>query len=179
MVSFIRRNHAPRWAALAWIGLATATPAICGPHEHGVIHMDIVVEGKRLQVAVMAPLESLLGYERAPRDGAEKAAAASLLEQLRSAATVIELNDQAQCKAGAPVITAPMLEGKVPAKAMHADLKAEYAFECTSPERLQTAQINLFGVSKRISRVQVQLAGPNGQSQSTLRRNKRQLKLIK
>lgn len=179
MLSFLRKNAVRPSVTMIWLGLVAAMPTLAGPHEHGVVHMNIAIEGKRIQVDMTAPLESLLGYERAPRDGAEKAAAAKMLEQLRSAAAVIEFDSQGQCKADAPTISAPTLEGKADAKAAHSDLQAKYGFECTGAQNLQTAQINLFDVSRRISRVQVQVAGPQGQSQSTLRRNKRQLKLSK
>jgi hypothetical protein len=42
---------------------------------------------------------------------------------------------------------------------------------------LREIDVTLFDVSRRISRVKAQIAGPQGQTQSVLRRNKRQLKL--
>ncbi len=152
--------------------------AWAGPHEHGVVHMTIAIEGANVQLALRAPQESLLGYERAPREGSEKQQAAKLIEQMRSAESVIQWNAQAQCKSTSASVSAPGLQGKAEAGG-HADIEAQYRFECGQAAQLRSAQVPLFELSRRISRVQVQVAGPQGQSQSTLRRNRREFQIGK
>ena len=58
-------------------------------------------------------------------------------------------------------------------------IEAQYRFECGQAAQLRSAQVPLFELSRRISRVQVQVAGPQGQSQSTLRRNRREFQIGK
>ena len=89
--------------------------AWAGPHEHGVVHMTLAIEGPIVQLALRAPQESLLGYERAPREGTEKQQADKLIEQLRVAESVIQWNAQAQCKASSASVSAPGLQGKTQA----------------------------------------------------------------
>ena len=59
----------------AWAGKA---------HEHGALKLDIAVEGTTLSIGMEAPLDNLLGFERAPRTDAERKAAADVLTRLRS-----------------------------------------------------------------------------------------------
>ena len=164
--------HLPTLLALAW-----PVAAVAGPHEHGVARMNLAIDGQQVQVSILVPLESLLGYERAPRDATEKAQAAALLERLKQAQEVIVTPAAAQCRpAQAAQLKAPLLEGQGGAQ-QHGDLDGLYQLVCAQPSELRTLEVSLFEVSRRISRVQVQVAGPKGASQTTLRRNKRQIKL--
>jgi hypothetical protein len=122
--------------------------AWAGPHEHGVVHMTIAIEGANVQLALRAPQESLLGYERAPREGSEKQQAAKLIEQMRSAESVIQWNAQAQCKSTSASVSAPGLQGKAEAGG-HADIEAQYRFECGQAAQLRSAQVPLFELSRR------------------------------
>lgn len=165
-------------AALALAASLMAAPASAGPHEHGVAHMNLAIEGSKLEIAVKVPLESLLGYERAPRTDAEKAAAAAVLERFRQTQPVLALPAQAQCRQAAPAeVKAPLIEGRAGSGSGHGDLEASYQLQCGQVGELRNIDVTLFDVSKGISRVKAQVAAPQGQSQSVLRRNKRQLKL--
>lgn len=156
--------------------LALSAPVFAGPHEHGVAHMDIALEGNSLQVSVKVPLESLLGYERAPRSAAEKAAAAALLDRFRTGQPVLALPSQAHCKEAATAqVKAPLIEGQ--SGGDHGDLQAQYRFECAQVGELRHIDVTLFDLATGIKRVRAQIIGPKGQSQSVLRRNKRQLQL--
>lgn len=159
-------------------GLTAINPAFAGPHEHGVAHMNLAIEGNSLQISVKVPLESLLGYERAPRTDAERAAATALLERLKQTQPVLALPDKAQCRESAPAqVKAPLLEGPSGTASGHGDLEAQYRLQCAQTGELRQMDVTLFDVAKGISRVKAQVVGPQGQSQSVLRRNKRQIKL--
>jgi hypothetical protein len=162
----------PTLLALVW-----PLAALAGPHEHGVARMNVAIDGQQVQVSIQVPLESLLGYERAPRDANEKAQAMAMLERLKQAQEVVVTPPAAQCRpVEAAQITAPLIEGKGSAD-KHGDLNGQYKLVCAQPAELGTLEVSLFEVSRRISRVQVQVAGPKGASQTVLRRNKRQVKL--
>ena len=119
-------NRTARQAG-ACLGLVAGlyASAWAGPHEHGVVHMTVAIEGTIVQLALRAPQESLLGYERAPREGTEKQQADKLIEQMRVAESVIEWNAQAQCKATSASVNAPGLQGKAQAGG-HVDIEAQY-----------------------------------------------------
>lgn len=156
--------------------LVASGSALAGPHEHGVAHMDIALEGGSLHISIKVPLESLLGYERAPRNAAEKAAASALLDRFKKGQPVLALPGQAQCKEAAPAqVKAPLIEGQ--SSGDHGDLQAQYRLECAQAGELRKVDVTLFDLSPGIKRVRAQVIGAKGQSQSVLRRNKRQLQL--
>ena len=46
-------------------------------HEHGRLRLAIAIDGEQLSIALEAPLDSLVGFERAPRTDAERRSAAA------------------------------------------------------------------------------------------------------
>jgi hypothetical protein len=55
-----------------WLVFA-AWPAQAGPHEHGVAHLNVAIDGQRVTLSFQIPMESLLGHERAPKSPQEQA----------------------------------------------------------------------------------------------------------
>lgn len=76
---------------------------------------------------------------------------------------------------------APVLEpGATPAaRDEHADLDAAYEFTCAKPDELRTLDVGLFDAYKRIERIDVQVAGPKGQTKVTLKRPARKVPLVR
>jgi hypothetical protein len=162
-------------------------------HEHGVLKLDVAIEGNKLTIAMEAPLDNLLGFERAPRTDAERKAAADVLARLRSpdkGAPLFVADAAAQCSLSKAEVSAPVLEptAKTDTKAdtktgsansEHADLDADYEFNCAQPGELRSLDVGLFDAYKRIQRIEVQVAGPKGQTKVTLKRPARSVKLVR
>jgi hypothetical protein len=166
-------------------------------HEHGVVRLDVSIEGPQLSIAMTAASDNWLGFERAPRTDAERKAAAEVLTRLRNpsqGAPLFAPNAQAQCQLAQAEVSAPVLEPAAkpaaapaappppaPAKggAEHADLEASYSFQCAQPAQLRTLDLGLFEAYKRIQRIEVQVAGPKGQAKVTLRRPARSVTLTR
>lgn len=153
-------------------------------HEHGALKLDVAIEGNKLTIAMEAPLDNLLGFERAPRTDAERKAAAGVLARLRSpnqGTPLFALDTAAQCTVGTAEVQAPVLEpgAKSAPKDEHADLDASYVFTCSKPDALRTLDVGLFDAYKRIQRIDVQVAGPKGQSKLTLKRPARKVLLVR
>jgi hypothetical protein len=184
---------APRrvWRALwLWL-LLTGTGVQAGPHVHGVAAIDIAVEGRALVVLVDVPLDSLVGFERAPRTAVERRAAADALARMRDASAWLGPDAAARCRLGEVRVQAPVLEA-VPSAATpaprdsaagrddtHADLQAEVRFDCDEPGQLTSLRVGLADVFKRIRRIDVQVAGPQGQSRAVLRGAARTVRLVR
>ncbi len=73
------------------ITLAVAPSASAGcawaagkAHEHSALKPDAAIGGNKLTIAMEAPLDNLLGFERAPRTDTQRKAAADVLARLRS-----------------------------------------------------------------------------------------------
>jgi len=191
---------------VACMALATATAHAGKAHEHGVVRLDVSVEGSTLNIDMLAPLDNWLGFERAPRTDAERKAAAEVLARLRNpqqGAPLFATDAGAQCQLTLAEVSAPVLEpGAKPAAKTgaapvtpaaapkpaptpspkgdeHADLEARYTFQCAQPGQLRTLDLGLFDAYKRIQRIHVQVVGPKGQSKVTLRRPARSVALTR
>lgn len=184
------------WARRAGRALVLALPlatagALAGPHVHGVAAIDIAVEGRALVVLLDMPLDSVVGFERAPRTAAERRAAADALAKLRDASAWLAPDAAAGCRPGEVRVQAPVLEAAPPAPSSapkapagghddtHADLQAEVRFDCEAPGQLKTLRVGLADAFKRVRRIDVQVAGPQGQSKSVLRGAARVVRLAK
>ncbi|HMR69005.1 MAG TPA: DUF2796 domain-containing protein, partial [Rubrivivax sp.] len=61
----------------------------------------------------------------------------------------------------------------------HADLDATYTFACAQPARLATLEVGLFDAFRRVERVEVQAALPQGQRKAVLRRSAKVVQLAR
>lgn len=140
------------------------------PHRHGVVSLSATLEGQVLSLDLQAPLDSLLGFERAPRTAAERAGAAALLDQLDPGSLLFQANPEAGCVPTRADVKAAVLQGSMPPVGGHADLEAAYQFRCERPEQLASIRHGLFGAFRRIQRIEVQFALPAGQGRRVLKR---------
>lgn len=169
-------------AASMLVALTAGTPpaAIAGrAHEHGVVRLDVTIEGDRLGVAAEMPLDALLGFERAPRTEAERRAAAAVLARLRAPGALFAADAAAECALIRAEVAAPVLEGAARPVDGHADLDAQFEFRCARPAHLRTLDVALFDAFPRVQRIVVQIAAPQGQSKTTLRRPARSVGLVR
>jgi hypothetical protein len=170
--------------AVALCGGAGTAWAAGKAHEHGALKLDVAIDGNKIAFAMEAPLDSLLGFERAPRTDAERKAAADVLTRLRSpdkGTPLFVMDAAAQCTLGKAEVRAPVLEpgAKPTSKDAHADLDASYEFTCAKPDELRTLDVGLFDAYKRTQRIDVQVAGPKGQVKVTLKRPARKVRLVR
>ena len=159
------------------VGAASAAKV----HSHGVMKLGVAVDGSDVTIVVQMPLDSLVGFERAPRTDAERKDAAAALEKMRDGAALFRLDAAAQCALASAKVVAPALEqpGQSAASKEHADLDASYVFQCAQPSRLASLDVLLFDAFKRIDRIDVQAVLPQGQSKAVLRRSARVLRLTR
>lgn len=158
---------------------AAASGAGAGPvHDHGAARLDVALDGAVLTIALEMPLDSLVGFERAPRTPAERQAATAALARLRDGAALFKPDLAAQCTLQAAEVSAPVLESPgAAASGGHADLDAEYRFQCAQPTRLGAIEVRLFETFRRLERLDVQAALPAGQRKARLSRSQSTLRL--
>jgi hypothetical protein len=125
-----------------------------------------------------------VGFEHRPRTPAQRKDATEALALMNDVARLIQPVAAAGCVAAAPQVDAtplqPVEQGQAAAKeAAHADLEATYTFTCAKPEALAALQLGLFDSFKRIQRIEVQVAGPQGQRKQALRRPAREVRLTR
>jgi hypothetical protein len=163
-------------ALVAVLGVAAAQAAP-GAHQHGVARLSVAVDAAQLTIVLDAPLEALLGFERKPRNDAERQAAAALLARLRDGGALFTPDAEAGCQPGAVTIDAPVLAPGARADGEHADLQAQFEFRCARPQALRSLDQRLFDAFGRLQRIEVQLAGARTQAKATLQRPQRKLPL--
>lgn len=161
-----------RRAAVA-LALATAAAAHAAPaHEHGVGQLAAAVEGEALTLAFELPLDSLLGYERAPRSAAEKQAAAQVIDRLRRVADMVRPDPAARCELSDVTLVSAVLGlgGGAISTDEHADLDATYTFRCRDIARLAQIELPLMTAFPRLGRIEAQIVAAKGQGKQTLKR---------
>lgn len=158
--------------ALAAVAAAAASAAAAPPHEHGVAQLDVAVEAARVTLTLVLPLDSLLGFEHAPRTDGEKAALDTALARLNAAAKLFYIDSAAGCQPSRTELRSGLLAlgGATPAKDGHEDLEASYEFACKDGFKAGFVETGLFEAFARLQRVDVQAVTRKGQMKATLRR---------
>ena len=168
----------------AGVALLFAAAGACaaGAHEHGVVKLDVAVEGSRVVIEIDSPLDNLLGFEHAPRSDAEREKADAMLKKLRDAAQLFRIDGNAGCTLGAVDLrSAPLQLGKKPAAAndTHGDLEGSFEFKCKAGAKAAFLEVGLFDAFPQIKRIDLQVATPKGQMKATLRRPSTRVMLVR
>ena len=145
-----------------FFGLTATFTQAAPAHVHGEARMEISVDREQLVVALEIPLESLLGFERAPRNASEKEAVQGMATKLKDAGKVLMPSAAAQCIATGVTLESPVLSGK-PEPGGHNDMDARYTWRCAKPEALREIATGLFGDFSKLRLISVEFAGPQGQ----------------
>jgi len=167
--------------------LAFATPAAAQAHKahsHGVAQLEVAIDGPTIKLKLESPLDSLLGFERAPRNDAERDRVRVMAQALRSGPFVPTA--AARCRLERvslrSAVLAPELLGESGPAAggkaddEHVDLDAGFVYRCEDPKALAGVDVMLFDHFKRLRRVDTQVAGPKGQAALKLTAKSRQIR---
>jgi hypothetical protein len=158
----------PAALLLAVVHTAAAEPA----HSHGSARLDIAVEASKISIEFESPLDSLLGFERAPRTARERQQADAMVAALKAAQTLFKIDAAGQCQLARVELTSAALRLGQPSKAEeagHADIDGSFEFTCADATKAAHIELGLFQFA-RLHRLDVQLATPKGQSKRTLKR---------
>lgn len=158
----------------AWLLGCLAAPAMAAhdhhahhhAHVHGVAKLEVAVEGGRIDLRLESPLETLVGFERAPRTDQERAAVARMHQAMKQADKLFAPTAAAGCKLVSVEVEAPVLEGK--AAGEHGDLDAAFRFTCAQPGRLTGMEVRLADHFPGMRRVDAQVVSAKGQSATKL-----------
>ncbi|WP_300452388.1 DUF2796 domain-containing protein [Accumulibacter sp.] len=158
-------------------------------HVHGVAELNVDVDKDTLRIALESPLDSLLGFERAPKGDKELDKVRRLASQLRQADKLFVPTPGAGCKLEKikleSAVLDPVLLGEAPvaaaspapaparapqpgAKPAHAELDAEFVFRCAQPAALQGLEVKLFDAFPGYRQIRAQVLTVKRQSAATL-----------
>ncbi len=159
-----------------------------GAHVHGLMRMDVALQAQTLTVQIEAPLDTVLGFEHAPRTSAQRSAADALIKRLNEDKTLVRPATAAMCSltqttvdAGAlvrmdnppankpPADKAPTDKAPVSKKDedAHANISIAYEFTCAQVDKLDSITLGLFDAFKRLQKIEAQVTTPQGQSKQT------------
>lgn len=151
-------------------------------HTHGVVALDVAVDADTLIVRLEAPLDSLVGFERAPRTPAERQRADAAVDTLKAGHALLRVDPAAGCTPGAVQLESEALglgekksQGRDPHPGEHADLDATYTFKCERAADARFIELGLFKAFPAIRTVNAQVAAPQGQFKRTLGRSNARL----
>ena len=138
-------------------------------HQHGLGHLDLVLEGQQLILELLIPAEDLLGFEHAPQTPEQQVQLNDLLATLEQPAKLFALPAAAQCsldsmKLQSPLFAEPVHSGDdADATHQHADISAHYHFNCARVERLNQLEVTLFQLFPGSTQLLLQAITPSGQ----------------
>jgi hypothetical protein len=140
-------------------------------HEHGVVTLDAVIEGKLLDVMLMTPAVNIVGFEHLPETEAQKAEILQAISSLKQGYQAIQLPSAALCLLKETDVEQSLLESQHEhdeAESGHADIKVHYQFACAKPEQLTEITVGLFAQFPMIESVRYQVVSQAGQKGGTL-----------
>ncbi|MGE3539236.1 MAG: DUF2796 domain-containing protein [Candidatus Tectimicrobiota bacterium] len=177
-----RRGWLAAGMVVVLLGLGTtgALAASQHAHEHGTGRVNIVLEGTQATVEVLAPAESIYGFEHRARTAADQQRRDAALERLKAnISTMIVFEAERGCtfmaKQVAVVEEQAHQHGKGRAaskSAEHSEVQAEFQVQCAKP--LTGSQVT-FGITKTfpaLHRVQVQVLSATGQRGAEIKRDR-------
>jgi hypothetical protein len=163
--------------ALLVFGLAaTATPrAAEHAHQHGVVSLNVAVEASSISLQMEAPLDSLVGFEHAPRNSAQSQAVQAMFERINSPQKLFGVDAAGECTLKSHSAESDALKQDGVKKAdgadEHADLDVSVKFDCKRASAVRSVDLSgLLAAFPRIQRIDAQIASPAGQFKQSLRR---------
>lgn len=188
-----------KYGALLLMAMQSLAAHGAGAHVHGGANLQVAIDGNRMTLDLSSPLENLVGFEHAPRNDKQKAAVRRMAERLHNPGSMFVIPPEARCVAGPVNLQSRVLDrtllavdgggkqissspsGREPHKRSgtlekdeHAELSAEYVFECERPQSLAGLEVKLFDAFPGLKRLDVQVAGHKKQTSAKLSsRNRR------
>lgn len=152
-------------------------------HVHGEATLNVVVDGPQLELQLEAPLDSVLGFEHAPRTEAQRQQVRAMAARLRQAQSLFEPTPEAGCSLTSVALASASLPADLlgePATAQaagaaqgeHADLDATFRYRCAAPERLRGLASSLQKAFPGIGTLKVHVVGPRGQKAAVFSRGR-------
>ena len=173
-----------------------ATPALAeeakhrelGPHVHGQGTLDIAIEGKKIEMELVAPGMDIVGFEHMPSTDEQKALIEKAKAKLTDVLAVFKLPAAAQCKAEAANVESRKEVHKPGEKDddeedekkpghEHSEFHATWTISCKAPESLTGLETVYFANFAGAQLLNVNVTTSKGQTQAQMTRDKPTLDL--
>lgn len=164
-------------------------------HTHGSLSLDVAMDAQSITLLIESPLDSFLGFERAPRNDMERQRVAQLVAQWNAADQLLQPAPAAGCQLvkaelvsevlglgrghGHGDATKAAVNQHQPDADVHGDISIEVVFTCTKTDAASHLDIKLFDVYKRLKHIDAQVASPQGQFKRSLNPGAARLNLVR
>lgn len=148
-----------------------------GAPVQGVANLTLTMKGPEIQVELVSPAATLVGFEHAPRSQGEREALGLARENLKAGDAMIRFNTNAACRliqtkveSDLPVGPDTAVQPPSPNHDAHAqaNISARYRFQCDHPRALESAALGLFVGFPALERVLVHYATGEGEGAAEL-----------
>jgi len=131
-------------------------------HSHGAVTLNVALEGQVLSLEIDAPAINVLGFEKSPRNDAERQAVAAVDTWLSAGRDIAGVPRAAECRLQSVTYVAPKLGSG------HADYRPRYTFRCANPAALEWVELWALRRFKDVEKVEVNVISASMQRQDTL-----------
>ncbi len=169
-----RKLSAPGWllwfAASSCVAVAASGHPAHEPHVHGIAALNIVLENHDVHLTLESPAVNLLGFEHAPVTAEQKTAFHATRQILTRPPRLFALPG-AGCQLVDSDIWMPEIHSHTDGDdghdhhEEHADIHANYHFQCSRIAELNEIRIDLFAIFPGIQQIKAQWV--TGRSQGT------------
>jgi hypothetical protein len=144
-------------------------------HQHGAAELQVSLEGRALHIAFEGPADNILGFERAPKNDAQRKTVARAEEQLKQPARLFATPVAAECTS-----QPAQVDMRLPASGSaetHSEIEVQWRWECAKPEALTHVDVGLFKAFPRLKQLRVQVVTAAGQKAAVLKPGAARLKI--
>jgi hypothetical protein len=142
-----------------------------GKHVHGIVTLNLALEGGLLSAQLETPALHVLGFENAPNTPEQKSASTAADSWLQSGKNILAVPRNAGCRLERVDYKAPKLGPG------HADYRARFDFRCSNPAALGWTDFSALDKLKDVEKVEVNLITASAQRQITLQGGARRITL--
>lgn len=123
-------------------------------HVHGLAEINIAMEQDKVDFQLIAPAESLLGFEHRASTAKEISEVEALKTYLSKQPNVIQFNG-GKCQVGNVEIDTGDILNNSEHKHSHAEIKANYQLSCDNTNDISSATVLLFQHYKTLEQINV------------------------
>lgn len=144
-------------------------------HVHGEGRLTLAIEGGHVEITLDSPAESIIGFEHAPENDKEKAQLTQAIAHLRAPETLFRFDAAAQCVPQQTKVESPFDNKDAGEHPKHADVEAEYTFECLHPQKIKQVLFPLLSIFPALKTLDVDYVTESTQGNKTLNTNQQEI----